>query len=146
MAPYMQRPQWMRRADRGSRSAAFRQRGRTSSRAPPSGEEYFWTYETAWMDTEKGDILAPDVRSERASRIVVECKRHFEASEHKGSDYLFYIIYAMMQDFYFSNLMLTKLDLLASSLGLEPRCPTPSPNTPTSCTTSLPGSRQKTDW
>jgi asparagine synthase (glutamine-hydrolysing) len=33
----------------------------------------------------------------------------------------------MMQDFYFGNLMLGKLELLASSLGLEPRCPYTEP-------------------
>jgi asparagine synthase (glutamine-hydrolysing) len=124
--PYMQRPQWIRRAMAAVAPLVSPKRKDILARAA-AGEEYFWTYETAWMDSDKGDILAPDVRSERASRIVAECKRHFEASEHKGSDYLFYIIYAMMQDFYFSNLMLTKLDLLASSLGLEPRCPYTEP-------------------
>jgi asparagine synthase (glutamine-hydrolysing) len=34
-----------------------------------------------------------------------------------------HIIYRMMQDYYFGNLMLGKLDLLSSQLGLEPRCP-----------------------
>ncbi len=34
----------------------------------------------------------------------------------------------MMQDFYFTNLMLGKLDLLASSLGIEPRCPYTAPD------------------
>jgi asparagine synthase (glutamine-hydrolysing) len=33
----------------------------------------------------------------------------------------------MMQDFYFGNLMLGKLDSLASSLGLEARCPYTEP-------------------
>ena len=33
----------------------------------------------------------------------------------------------MMQDFYFSNLMLGKLDLLAAPLGIEPRCPYTAP-------------------
>ena len=33
----------------------------------------------------------------------------------------------MMRDFYFVNLMLGKLDLLASSLGVEPRCPYTAP-------------------
>jgi asparagine synthase (glutamine-hydrolysing) len=33
----------------------------------------------------------------------------------------------MMQDNYFGNLMLSKLDLLAGQLALEPRCPYTSP-------------------
>ena len=42
-------------------------------------------------------------------------------------DYLDYMIYAMMQDNYFGNLMLSKLDLLSSRLGLESRCPFTEP-------------------
>jgi len=38
-------------------------------------------------------------------------------------DYLNHIVYRMMQDYYFSNLMLGKLDLLAAHVGVEPRCP-----------------------
>jgi asparagine synthase (glutamine-hydrolysing) len=38
-----------------------------------------------------------------------------------------YMIYAMMQDNYFGNLMLSKLDLLSSKLGLESRCPFTEP-------------------
>jgi asparagine synthase (glutamine-hydrolysing) len=38
-----------------------------------------------------------------------------------------YMIYAMMQDNYFGNLMLSKLDLLSSRLGLESRCPFTEP-------------------
>ena len=37
------------------------------------------------------------------------------------------MIYAMMQDNYFGNLMLSKLDLLSAKLGLESRCPFTEP-------------------
>jgi asparagine synthase (glutamine-hydrolysing) len=55
------------------------------------------------------------------------CKQRFDASGYANRDYLFYVIYAMMQDFYFGNLMLGKRDSLASSLGLEARCPYTEP-------------------
>jgi asparagine synthase (glutamine-hydrolysing) len=54
-------------------------------------------------------------------------RSRFDASAHAGRDYLTYLVYAMMQDFYFTNLMLGKLDLLAASLGVEPRCPYTAP-------------------
>jgi asparagine synthase (glutamine-hydrolysing) len=38
-----------------------------------------------------------------------------------------YIVYVMMQDYYFGNLMLGKLDLLASGIGIEARCPYTDP-------------------
>src|SRR5206468_439784 len=63
----------------------------------------------------------------RAARVVAECRQRFDRSPHRTRDYLYYIIYSMMQDFYFTNLMLGKLDLLASSLALEPRCPYTEP-------------------
>ena len=37
------------------------------------------------------------------------------------------MIYRMMQDYYFGNLMLGKLDLLAARLGLDARCPYTEP-------------------
>jgi len=124
--PHMRRPRWMRSAMAALVPLFSPKRKDVLARAA-AGEEYFWSYETAWMDSNKDDILTPDVHSERASRIVSECRQRFDASDHTGSDYLFYIIYAMMQDFYFPNLMLAKLELLASSLGLEPRCPYAEP-------------------
>ena len=51
----------------------------------------------------------------------------FDASAHGERDYLNYMIYAMMQDNYFGNLMLSKLDLLSAQLGLESRCPYTEP-------------------
>jgi asparagine synthase (glutamine-hydrolysing) len=123
--PYMKKPllarKWMarlaplispRRLDVLSRAAA--------------GDEYFWSYETAWMDTDKKDVLSSPVLS-RAAEIVSACKERFDASGHTNRDYLFYVIYSMMQDFYFGNLMFGKLDSLASSLGLEARCPYTEP-------------------
>ncbi len=94
-----------------------------------AGDEYFWSYETAWMDTDKEDVLSSSVvsRAGQAAAIVSACKQRFDASGHANRDYLFYVIYSMMQDFYFGNLMLGKLDSLASSLGLEARCPYTEP-------------------
>jgi asparagine synthase (glutamine-hydrolysing) len=63
----------------------------------------------------------------RAGRVAAACRERFDASPHAGRDYLAYVVYAMMQDFYFTNLMLGKLDLLAASLGVEPRCPYTAP-------------------
>jgi len=79
------------------------------------------------MDSAKGDILDAGVRAQQASRIASECRNHFADSQHHDSDYLFYIIYVMMQDFYFGNLMLSKLELLGSCLSVEPRCPYTEP-------------------
>ena len=121
--PYMRSPTWLRRA-----AAAIvplvSVKHRDILRRAASGDEYFWSYETAWMDTDKRSILAREVTGGlEAGRIVAACKQRFDESAHKDRDYLFYVIYSMMQDFYFTNLMLGKLDLLASSLGIEPRCP-----------------------
>jgi asparagine synthase (glutamine-hydrolysing) len=93
------------------------------------GDEYFWSYETAWMDTDREDVLSSSVtsRAGQAAAIVSACKQRFDASGHAKRDYLFYVIYSMMQDFYFGNLMLGKLDSLASSLSLEARCPYTEP-------------------
>src|SRR5262249_13388853 len=60
-------------------------------------------------------------------RVPAAFRHRFDASAHRNRDYLAYVIYAMMQDFYFTNLMLGKLDLLASSVSIEPRCPYTSP-------------------
>jgi asparagine synthase (glutamine-hydrolysing) len=124
--PHMQRPRWVRRL-MASVVPLFSPKRKDILERAAADEEYFWTYETAWMDSTKQDILASGIPAVRASRIVAECKRRFDASEHRESDYLFYIIYAMMQDFYFSNLMLAKLDLLAAAVGVEPRCPYTEP-------------------
>ena len=127
--PYLRQPKWVRQALAGLAPALSPSRRDILERAA-RGDEYFWSYETAWMDTDKAAVLAPDVLEANAARGT--CRRgavgsQFEASPHAGRDYLAYVIYAMMQDFYFTNLMLGKLDLLAGALGIEPRCPYTAP-------------------
>jgi len=127
--PYLRTPQWARRALAGLAPTLSPRRRDILERAA-RGDEYFWSYETAWMDTDKAAVLAPDLHAAapRASRIAARFRSRFDASPHAGRDYLAYVVYAMMQDFYFVNLMLGKLDLLAASLGIEPRCPYTSPD------------------
>jgi asparagine synthase (glutamine-hydrolysing) len=127
--PYLRKPQWLRRALADLASSLSPRRHDVLERAA-RGDEYFWSYETAWMDTDKSAILAPDlVRiAPRAARVPASLRRRFDASAHSGRDYLAYVVFAMMQNFYFTNLMLGKLDLIASSLGVEPRCPYTAPD------------------
>lgn len=93
--------------------------------------EYFWSYEVAWPESELPALLTADLwarcQSELPSTIVARNRRRVDASPHGRRDYLNYMIYAMMQDNYFGNLMLSKLDLLSSRLALESRCPYTSP-------------------
>jgi asparagine synthase (glutamine-hydrolysing) len=126
--PYLRAPKWVRHALMGLAPALSPSRRDILERAA-RGDEYFWSYETAWMDTDKAAVLAPDVLASTppAGRIPAACRQRFEASPHADRDYLAYVIYAMMQDFYFTNLMLSKLDLLSARLGIEARCPYTSP-------------------
>ena len=126
--PYLQKPKWVRQALAGLAPALSPNRRDILARAA-RGDEYFWSYETAWMDTDKAAVLAPGVLREtpRAGRVPAAFRSRFDASPHAGRDYLAYVVYAMMQDSYFTNLMLGKLDLLAASLGIEPRCPYTEP-------------------
>ena len=126
--PYLRKPKWVRHALAGLAPALSPSRRDILQRAA-RGDEYFWSYETAWMDTDKAAVLAPDVlrKTPRAGRVPAALRSRFDASPHGRRDYLAYVVYAMMQDFYFSNLMLGKLDLLAASLGIEPRCPYTAP-------------------
>jgi asparagine synthase (glutamine-hydrolysing) len=126
--PLLRNPRWLRRALAGVAPALSPRRRDVLERAA-RGDEYFWSYETAWMDTDKAAILAPDVvrLAPRAARVPEAFRRRFDDSAHAGRDYLAFVVYAMMQDFYFTNLMLGKLDLLAASLGVEPRCPYTAP-------------------
>jgi asparagine synthase (glutamine-hydrolysing) len=126
--PYLRKPKWLRHALAGLAPALSPGRRDILQRAA-RGEEYFWSYETAWMDTDKAEVLSPDLltRTPRAGRVPAAFRSRFEASAHGGRDYLAYVIYAMMQDFYFTNLMLGKLDLLAAAHSIEPRCPYTAP-------------------
>jgi asparagine synthase (glutamine-hydrolysing) len=126
--PLMKRPAVVRRL-MASVVPAFRPKLRDILQRGAAGQEYFWSYETAWMETDKPSILARDAASggDSAAQIVAATRRQFDASGHRNRDYLFYVIYSMMQDFYFGNLMLGKLDLLASFVGIEPRCPYTEP-------------------
>jgi asparagine synthase (glutamine-hydrolysing) len=126
--PYLRKPQWVRQALAGLAPALLPKWQDILERAA-RGDEYFWSYETAWMDSAKSAVLAEDVLkgAPHSGRIPRALRTRFNASAHGDRDYLGYVIYAMMQDFYFSNLMLGKLDLLAASLGIEPRCPYTAP-------------------
>ena len=127
-SPYMKKPAIARRLMANLVPVVSPRRHDVLNRAA-AGDEYFWSYEMAWMDTNKEDILASSAatRGGHAAEIVTACRQRFNASGHANRDYLFYVIYSMMQDFYFGNLMLGKLDSLASSLGLEARCPYTEP-------------------
>jgi asparagine synthase (glutamine-hydrolysing) len=106
--------------------------GRTDvlRRAANDGE-YFWSYEVAWAQSQLPDLVSAElwahVQGELPETVVARNRRRYDASGHAKRDYLDYMIYAMMQDNYFGNLMLSKLDLLAGKLGLEPRCPFTEP-------------------
>jgi asparagine synthase (glutamine-hydrolysing) len=93
--------------------------------------EYFWSYEIAWPQTALQSIVSPElwgrVQSELPSTIVDRNRKRVDASAHGKRDYMNYMIYAMMQDNYFGNLMLSKLELLSAKLGLESRCPFTEP-------------------
>jgi asparagine synthase (glutamine-hydrolysing) len=93
--------------------------------------EYFWSYEVGWHQSELPALVSGDLWSrcqgELPSTIVARNRRRVDASAHGSRDYLNYIIYSMMQDNYFGNLMLSKLDLLSSRLAIECRCPYTSP-------------------
>jgi len=96
-----------------------------------AGEEYFWNYEIAWPQSQMASILSPDAiratASQPAGAVVARDVERLRASAHGSRDYLNHIIYRMMQDYYFGNLMLGKLDLLAGQLGLDARCPYADP-------------------
>jgi asparagine synthase (glutamine-hydrolysing) len=100
-------------------------------RRAAAGEEYFWSFEIGWPETEKGQILSPAAMrataSEGAGGVIARDQQRLRASAHGNRDYLNHIIYRMMQDYYFGNLMLGKLDLLSAHLGLESRCPYTEP-------------------
>jgi asparagine synthase (glutamine-hydrolysing) len=127
---YLALPVWLRRlAARVAPSLWPAQRDLVPRAA--AGSEYFWSLETAWMDSDKPDVLsAPaweEVRHDGAEAVVRESAARLRHSEHHRRDYLDQVIYALLQDRYLGNLMLGKLDLLSSALGLEARCPYTAP-------------------
>jgi asparagine synthase (glutamine-hydrolysing) len=126
----MQLPSFVRKLAAAAAPVLAPKRADLMQRAA-AGEEYFWNFEIAWPESSLGDILSPDAlkrtSGEKASGVVARDVERLKASEHGKRDYLNHIIYRMMQDYYFQNLMLGKLDLLSSQLGLEPRCPYTEP-------------------
>lgn len=100
-------------------------------RRAAEGGEYFWSYEVAWAESELSSLVPADLwarcQPELPSSIVARNRARVDASPHARRDYLNYIVYAMMQDQYFGNLMLSKLDLLSAKLALESRCPYTEP-------------------
>ena len=99
------------------------------ARAAADGE-YFWSYEIGWTDQAKSEILTPGAiertRDASSGAIVADRASAIRRSRH-GRDYLAHVIAMMMQDYYLGNLMLGKLELLSSRLGIEARCPYTSP-------------------
>src|SRR4029077_12333443 len=97
-----------------------------------AGEEYFWNFEIAWPEREISDVLTPDTLNEidlRAPAQTVErIAARFHGSRHENRDYINYIVYSMMQDQYFGNLMMGKMDLLSSHFGIEVRSPYTEPH------------------
>jgi asparagine synthase (glutamine-hydrolysing) len=83
------------------------------------------------MESDKPDILTRDAwekcRVEGPGGVVASHAKRVRSSDHGTRDYLNYMVYVMMQDYYFGNLMLGKLDLLAAHVGIEARCPYTDP-------------------
>ncbi|HEY2900584.1 MAG TPA: asparagine synthase (glutamine-hydrolyzing) [Polyangia bacterium] len=100
-------------------------------RRAANGEEYFWNFEIGWPESERDSILSPQALRATAGElpynVVARDAARLKDSAHGNRDYLNHIIYRMMQDYYFGNLMLGKLDLLSAHLGLESRCPYTEP-------------------
>jgi len=98
-------------------------------RRAADGQEFFWSYEIGWPESKRGEILTPaalratGAAADSPGAVVRRDGELLRQSAHGGRDYLNHIVYRMMQDYYFGNLMLGKLDLLAGQLGLDARCP-----------------------
>jgi len=97
-----------------------------------AGEEYFWNFEIAWPERELADVLTDEslkrVDLKAPAEAVTRIARRFHASEHESRDYINYVVYSMMQDQYFGNLMMGKMDLLSSHFGIEIRSPYTEPH------------------
>jgi len=128
--PLMRLPRPVRGA--AAKLAPFLSPGRSDvlRRAAEDGE-YFWSYEVSWAQSQLPDLISPELwarcQGELPETVVRRNRKRVDASAHAKRDYLNYMIYAMMQDNYFGNLMLSKLDLLSSKLALEARCPFTEP-------------------
>ena len=100
------------------------------ARAADDGE-YFWSFELGWTDHERDQILTPAAvertRDAICAPLVAARARRIRDSAHGRRDYLSHVIATMMDDHYLGNLMLGKLDLLSSALGLDARCPYAAP-------------------
>jgi asparagine synthase (glutamine-hydrolysing) len=99
------------------------------ARAAADGE-YFWSYEIAWTDHAKAEILTPAALARTHDALAAEIvDDRARAIRRTGTprDYLAHVIGMMMQDHYLGNLMLGKLEHLSSWLGIEARCPYTSP-------------------
>jgi asparagine synthase (glutamine-hydrolysing) len=128
--PLMRVPRPLRRV--AARLAPMVSPARTDVlRRAARGSEYFWSYEIAWPESELANVVPGDLLArcgaELPSTIVARNRGRVDASAHGRRDYMNYMIYAMMQDNYFGNLMLSKLDLLSSKLALEARAPYTAP-------------------
>jgi len=128
--PYMRKPALVRKLAALLIPAISPTRRDILTRAA-RGEEYFWSFEIGWPQTAKAQILTPEAMqslgSDTSAEVVARCRARFDRSGHAKRDYLNFIVYSMMQDYYFGNLMLGKLDLLARGLGLDARCPYTEP-------------------
>ena len=128
--PFTQLPAWLKAGAAAAAPLLMPNRADILRRAA-ADEEYFWNFEIAWMESEKPEVLTASAwercRVESPITVVRRYAERLRQTEHGRRDYLNYIIYVMMQDYYFGNLMLGKLDLLSASLGLESRCPYTEP-------------------
>ncbi len=128
--PLMRLPHMVRGAAAALAPLVTPSRSDVLRRAADDGE-YFWSYEVAWPQSQLPGLVSAELwarcQSELPETIVARNRRRVDATVHAQRDYMNYMIYAMMQDNYFGNLMLSKLDLLSSRLGLESRCPFTEP-------------------
>jgi asparagine synthase (glutamine-hydrolysing) len=128
--PLMRLPKPVRGAAAALAPLVTPKRSDVLRRAAADGE-YFWSYEVAWPQSELTGVVSSElwsrVQGELPETIVARNRKRVDASPHSRRDYMNYMIYAMMQDNYFGNLMLSKLDLLSSRLALEARCPFTEP-------------------
>jgi len=130
-APLMKAPRWARKSVAAA-AAAVASKHQATLRRAAADDEYFWNFEIAWSDTEISDAVTQATQSQVSMTAPAETVRHvaerLRNSEHGQRDYMNYIVYAMMQDHYFGNLMMGKMDLIASNFGIEVRSPYTEPS------------------